>query len=205
MSALERFLHGEPENTPVLLKAAMAHVQFETIHPFLDGNGRVGRLLIPLLLHAEGALREPLLYLSLYFKRNRSRYYDLLNLVRQDGDWEGWLTFFAEGVRDMAENAVKTAKSLVQVGDEDHARIRSIGRLAGSCMQIHHALQRRPLTTVARLSKETGLSIPTVTSGLHKLEESGLVREITGRQRNRIFSYARYLDLLMEGTKETQK
>ncbi|PKN29598.1 MAG: cell filamentation protein Fic, partial [Deltaproteobacteria bacterium HGW-Deltaproteobacteria-21] len=202
MSSFERFLHGEPEKTPVLLKAAMAHVQFETIHPFLDGNGRVGRLLIPLLFHAEGVLREPLLYLSLYFKKHRSKYYDLLNRVRTEGDWEGWLAFFAEGVRDMAENAVRTAQSLVQVGSEDHDRIRQIGRLAGSCMQIHHALQRRPISTVAQLSKETGLSVPTVTSGLHKLEESGLVREITGRQRNRVFSYVRYLDILMEETGE---
>jgi Fic family protein len=202
MSALERFLHGDPENTPVLLKAALAHVQFETIHPFLDGNGRVGRLLIPLLFHSEGVLREPLLYLSLYFKKRRSEYYDLLNRVRSEGDWEGWLAFFAEGVRDMADNAVRTAQSLVQVGNEDHDRIREMGRLAGSCMQIHHALQRRPVSTVAELSKETGLSIPTVTSGLHKLEESGLVREITGRQRNRVYSYGRYLDILMEGTAE---
>ncbi|RJR32582.1 MAG: Fic family protein [Desulfobacteraceae bacterium] len=202
MSSFERFLHGDPDKTPVLLKAAMAHVQFETIHPFLDGNGRVGRLLIPLLFHAEGVLREPLLYLSLYFKKHRSTYYDLLNRVRTEGDWEGWLVFFAEGVRDMAENAVRTAQRLVQVGSEDHDRIRRIGRLAGSCMQIHHALQRRPVSTVAQLSKETGLSVPTVTSGLHKLQEYGLVREITGRQRNRVFSYVRYLDILMEETGE---
>ncbi|MEW6666034.1 MAG: Fic family protein [Thermodesulfobacteriota bacterium] len=200
MSALERFLHDMPERTPVLLKAALAHVQFETIHPFLDGNGRVGRILIPLLFHAEGVLRNPLLYLSLYFKKRRAEYYDLLNRVRTDGDWEEWLGFFAEGVREIAENAVDTAKTLLQVGNEDLVRIQKFGRLSGSCLQVHHALKRRPLGTVAWLSRETGLSVPTVTNALRKMEEKALVKETTGRRRNRVFIYRRYLDILMEGT-----
>lgn len=202
MSAFERFLHGEPEPTPVLLRVGLAHVQFETIHPFLDGNGRVGRLLIALMFHAEGVLREPLLYLSLYLKKRRSEYYDLLSQVRTDGDWEAWLNFFAEGVREMAEDAVRTAQSLVQIGDQDRARIQQMGRSAGSCMQVYHAFQKRPLSTVAGLSRETGLSIPTVTSALRKLEEINLAKEVTGRQRNKVFSYSRYLQILMEGTGE---
>ncbi|MCU0596859.1 MAG: Fic family protein, partial [Desulfobacterota bacterium] len=149
MSALERFLHDMPGRTPALLKAALAHVQFETIHPFLDGNGRVGRILIPLLFHAEGVLRNPFLYLSLYFKARRGEYYDLLNQVRTDGDWEKWLAFFAEGIREMAENAVDTAKKLLQVSNEDLGSIQQLGRLAGSCLQVHHALKRRPVGTVA--------------------------------------------------------
>jgi len=200
MSALERFLHDMPEKTPVLIKAALAHVQFETIHPFLDGNGRVGRILIPLLLHADGVLRNPLLYLSLYFKRRRSEYYDLLNGVRIDGNWESWLRFFAEGVQEMAENAVQTAKALLDVSNEDQTRIEQLGRLSGSCLQVHHALKRRPVNTIAGLSRDTSLSLPTVTTVLRKLEEMGLVRETTGHKRNRVFTYARYLDILVEGT-----
>ncbi len=200
MSAFERFLHDMPEQTPVLVKAALAHGQFETIHPFLDGNGRVGRILIPLLLHAEGVLRNPLLYLSLYFKRRRPEYYDLLNEVRTDGDWGSWLRFFAKGVQEMAENALQTAKALLDVSNEDQTRIEQLGRLSGSCLQVHHALKRRPVNTIAGLSRDTGLSLPTITTVLRKLEEMGLVRETTGRKRNRVFTYARYLDILVEGT-----
>jgi Fic family protein len=120
--------------------------------------------------------------------------------MRTDGDWEEWLVFFAEGVREMAENAVDTAKSLLQVGTEDLARIQQLGRLSGSCLQVHHVLKRRPVGTVAWLSRETGLSLPTVTKALHKMEETGLVKETTGRRRNRVFTYRRYLDILMEGT-----
>jgi len=200
MSDLERFLHDKPERTPVLIKAALVHVQFETIHPFLDGNGRVGRLLIPLLFHAEGLLREPLLYMSLYFKERRPEYYDLLNQVRMEGDWEKWLGFFAEGVIEISENAVETARRLVRVGNEDLGRIQKLGRSSGSCIQIHHALMRRPVGTIAWLSKETGLSVPTVTSALRTLEGTALVREMTGQRRNKVFSYPHYLEILIEGT-----
>jgi Fic family protein len=200
MSALERFLHDRPERTPVLIKAALAHAQFETIHPFLDGNGRVGRLLISLLLFAEGVLREPLLYLSLYFKERRAEYYDLLNRVRIEGDWERWIAFFADGLCEMAENAVGAARELFGVAGEDRARIQTLGRVSGSSMQVHHALQRRPVGTISRLAKETGLSLPTVTKALLALEGAGLVKEISGRRRNRVFVYSRYLDILVKGT-----
>jgi Fic family protein len=199
LSALEMFLHDKPGKTPVLIKAALAHVQFETIHPFLDGNGRVGRLLIPLLLCAEGILREPLLYLSLYFKTHRNEYYDLLNKVRLEGDWEGWIRFFAEGVSQMAENAVMSARRLVNLANEDRILIHRMGRLSGSCHQMHQAFQRRPISTIGSLSKETGLSIPTVTNGLQVMDKAGLVKEITGRRRHRIFSYHKYLAIIYEG------
>jgi Fic family protein len=200
MSALENFLHDRPERTPTLIKAALAHVQFETIHPFRDGNGRVGRLLIPLLFFAEGVLREPLLYLSLYFKERRTEYYDLLNRVRTEGDWERWITFFVEGVSEMAENAVGAARDLYKIAGEDRARIQTLGRVSGSCMQVHHALQRRPVGTISRLAEETGLSLPTVTKALLALEGAGLVKETSGRRRNRIFVYSHYLDILVKGT-----
>jgi Fic family protein len=200
LAALEMFLHDKPGKTSVLIKAALAHVQFETIHPFLDGNGRVGRLLIPLLLCSEGVLRDPLLYLSLFFKTHRSDYYDLLNRVRLEGDWEGWLRFFVEGVSQMAENAVFTARRLVDLANEDRRLIHRIGRLSGSCHQMHQILLRRPISTIGFLSKETGLSIPTVTNGLQALIKAGLVKEITGRRRHRFFSYKKYLEIIHEGT-----
>jgi Fic family protein len=200
MAALERFLHDLPERTPVLLKAAMAHVQFETIHPFLDGNGRVGRLLIPLILCHAKVLREPLLYMSLYLKQHRDRYFELLSSVRLTGDWESWILFFAEGIREMADGAVATARKLEQVAVEDRERIAALGRVSGSALRIHQALQRRPLDSIPRLVRETRLSAPTAASALAALEQDGIVREITGRKRNRLYAYERYLAILREGT-----
>ena len=200
MGALERFLHDEPERVPTLVKAALSHVQFETIHPFLDGNGRVGRLLITLLLCAEGVLREPLLYLSLYLKQHRDRYYELLNTVRQDGDWEAWLGFFADAVRETAGAATDTARSLADVFRADRERIRALGRRSLSALQVHHELQRRPLSNVAALVAATELSAPTIGKALEALMELEIVREVTGRQRNRAFAYGRYLDTLSKGT-----
>jgi Fic family protein len=200
MAALERFLHDRPERTPALLKAALAHVQFETIHPFLDGNGRVGRLLIPLILCQEKVLREPLLYLSLYLKEHRERYFELLSSARFSGDWESWLLFIAEGIREMADGAVATARKLEEVASEDRARITALGRISGSALRIHQAMQRRPLVSIPHLVGETKLSAPTAASALGALGRAGIVREITGRKRNRLFGYERYLGILREGT-----
>jgi Fic family protein len=200
MAQLENFLHDQPTPTPTLLKAALAHVQFETVHPFLDGNGRVGRLLIPMLLCIDGVLREPLLYLSLYFKENRSLYYELLNRVRTEGEWEEWVTFFATGVEETANAAVATAHRLLEISQADRAKVQASGRIAGSALQVHHALLARPINTIARLASETGLSVPAVTDSLMALTELGLVREITGRKRGRVFCYAPYLDVLAQGT-----
>jgi len=200
MGALDRFLHDRPQRTPALVKAALAHVQFETIHPFLDGNGRVGRLLITLVLSAEGVLREPLLYLSLHFKRHRKTYYSLLDQVRATGDWERWLAFFAEAVTETAQGAVETARTLVDLFRVDRARVQGLGRGAASALQVHEALQARPVTSIALMSKSTRLSVPTATSALERLLELDIVREMTGRRRNRVYAYRKYLEALNEET-----
>ena len=200
MADLERFLHDQPERTATLLKAAMAHVQFETIHPFLDGNGRVGRLMITLLLCIEGVLREPLLYLSLFLKQNRSRYYELLGRVRTEGDWEEWVRFFMTGVAETAEQAVATAQRLGAIAKADRVSIQGTGRIAGSALRVHHHLLERPISTIAAVAGGTKLSVPTVTKALNALERLELVSEVTGRKRGRIFRYDSYLDELQRGT-----
>ena len=200
MADLERFIHATDDGLPLLVKAGLAHVQFETIHPFLDGNGRLGRLLITLMLCDAGLLREPLLYLSLYFKRNRSAYYQLLDANRRTGDWEAWLRFFLEGVRDVAEGAVATARSASETIRDDRSIIGRQGRRAGSAMRVHQSLVERPIGSTRHLARRTGLSAPTVAAVLRLLEELEIVREITGRQRGRIFTYERYLAVLREGT-----
>ena len=200
MAALERFFHEEGDGLPALVRAGLAHVQFETIHPFLDGNGRVGRLLITFLLCEADVLREPLLYLSLYLKQNRSTYYDHLDAVRREGDWEAWLTFFLQGVRSTAETAVASARILVALFQEDRERIASVGRRAGSALRVHESLQSRPLRNIKDVCDWTGLSFPAASSAMDLLVELGIGRELTGKQRNRIYAYDRYLSLLSEGT-----
>ncbi len=200
MGKLELFLHDKPEPTPPLLKAALAHVQFETIHPFLDGNGRMGRLLITLFLCEQKMLREPMLYLSLYFKTHRQYYYDLLNEVRLNGNWEAWLDFFAEAVIVTATQAVDTARQLVDLTDEDRDRISGIGRAAASTLRVHRVLMGRPITTSGWLVEKTGIAPATVNKCLRNLEHLGIVRELTSRQRNRVFSYAGYLHIMNQGT-----
>lgn len=200
MAELERFLHDEHAAVSPLLKAGLAHVQFETIHPFLDGNGRVGRLLITLLLVHDGVLREPLLYLSLYFKRHRRAYYELLGGVRERSGWEAWLRFFAEGVRETAEGAVATARRLSDLFARDLERVHAAGRSAGSAARILTAFRERPLWTIARLKEASGLPVPTITRAVAALEKLGIVRETTGRRRGRVFAYDASLEILAEGT-----
>jgi Fic family protein len=200
MAALEAFLHAEDDGVPVLVRAALAHVQFETIHPFLDGNGRVGRLLITFLLCHAGVLREPLLYLSLHLKHHRATYYELLDRVRREGEWEAWLAFFLDGVRSTAEGAVATAHALAELFRADRARIETQGRRAGSAIRVHDALKARPISSMPELSRTTGLSFPAASSAMELLMELGVARELTGRRRNRLFVYDRYLSVLNEGT-----
>jgi len=200
MAALERFLHADHDGLPLLVRAGLAHVQFETIHPFLDGNGRVGRLLITFLLCHGGALREPLLYLSLYFKQNRTTYYDLLDRVRHEGDWEAWLGFFLEGVRQVATEAVVAAERLEAMFQKDRAMIEAAGRRAGSALRVHEAIKARPVLSVSSAADATGLSFPAVSSAMNLLVELEIVRELTGRARNRVFAHDRYLTDLAEGT-----
>ena len=200
MSKLELFLHDQPEPTPVLLKAALAHVQFETIHPFLDGNGRLGRLLITLLLCAQKVLREPMLYLSLYFKTHRQYYYELLSTVRLTGDWEAWLDFFAEAVIVTATQAVETAQQLLDLSNRDRNKISGLGRAAASTLQVHRALMEHPLATSGSLVKKTGITPATVNKALGHLERLGIVKELTAQKRNRLFSYAGYIEIMSHGT-----
>ena len=202
MADLERFIHDPDDGLPVLVKAGLAHVQFETIHPFLDGNGRLGRLLITLMLCDAGLLREPLLYLSLYFKHNRSTYYQHLSEMRHTGDWEAWLRFFLEGVREVAESAVSTARSVSETIRDDRARIGREGRRAGSALRVHQSLVERPLGRIRDIARRTGLSAPTVAAALGLLEDLDIVCETTGRRRSRVFSYRRYLAVLLEGTED---
>jgi len=199
MAALERFIHAEETPYPALVKAALAHVQFETLHPFLDGNGRIGRLLIAFILHHGGALSKPLLYLSLYFKQHRAEYYRLLDLVRREGDWEAWLDFFLEGAENTATNAVQTAQRLLRLFQEDSARVQSLGRAAASALRVFNILRERPLVTLNEAHRHTGVSFPTATKGMNALIELGIVRELTGQRRNRVFAYDRYLAILNEG------
>ncbi len=200
MGELEKFMNDVPAKTPALIKAALTHVQFETIHPFLDGNGRIGRLLMTLLFCREGVLRQPLLYLSLYFKQNRPKYFELLMKVRKEGDWEAWIRFFVIGIRNMAEGAVVTARRLNDIGDRDRAKICDLGRRAGSALRIHQALQERPIANVSFLSQRTKLSVPSVIGALTALQAAGLVREVTGQKRYRVYAYDEYLELLKKGT-----
>ena len=196
MSRLEKFLHDDPVPTPILVKAALAHVQFETIHPFLDGNGRVGRLLITLLLCAEKVLQQPLLYLSLYFKQNRDAYYDHLQRVRTEGAWEEWLMFFLEGVISVAGSATETARRIRALVEADRARVHEFGRGAGSALRVHELAGRRIVLTATRTAKDLDLSVPTINAAFGRLEEAGILREVTGRRRGRLFVYEAHLSLL---------
>jgi len=200
MGQLELFLHDRPSQTPVLLKAALAHVQFETIHPFLDGNGCVGRLLITLILCEQGLLNKPMLYLSLYFKTYRKLYYDLLNNVRERGDWESWLDFFADAVIFTASQAVETAQQLLALTGRHREAIAELGRAASSTLKVHAALVEQPIVTSGWLVQKTGLTAATVNKSLSLLVEIGVVHELTSRKRNRVFSYSELVEILNRGS-----
>lgn len=201
MADLERFLNARDDGMPLLARAALAHVQLETIHPFLPGNGRVGRLMITLLLCDAGALREPMLYLSLYLKRHRARYYALLDLVRREGDWEAWLEFFVEGVLEAARSAVATAVRLTELFAAHRTRIEAAaGRRAGSALGVHEALKSRPIRSIPDLAATTGLSYPAAKAAVDELVALDVARELTGRKRDRLYAYAPCIAVLEEGT-----
>jgi Fic family protein len=205
LDSLERFFHDEEYKLPILVEAGLVHVQFETIHPFLDGNGRLGRLLITLLLCSKGALREPLLYLSLYFKTNRDRYYELLQRVRTHGAWEEWLAFFLEGTEVTARSAAEAAKQILTLFAKDRDRIQTIGRAASSALRVHEYLQKKPLVGIGVVARGLKLSIPTVTVALDHLVRLGVANEVTGKRRARVFGYSRYLKILSEGTEPLKR
>ena len=199
MAQLELFLHDHETVTPILVKTALAHVQFETIHPFLDGNGRLGRLLITLLLCDSGILRQPLLYVSYYFKLHRQYYYELLNEVRMGGDWEKWLDFFADAVIVSARQGIKVTRELHELVEADRRAINSLGRAASSVLQVHQAMLAHPIAGAQNLVRFTGLTPATANKALRQLETLGIVEEMTRQKRNRLFRYRRYMDLLNAG------
>jgi Fic family protein len=205
LGALEKFMHDDPVATPALIKAALVHVQFETIHPFLDGNGRLGRLLITFLLCAEGVLNEPLLYLSLYFKENRSEYYDHLQSVRRTGDWEGWMRFFLRGVKQTADQAVSSARRLRDLFAADLEKITAVGRAAANIIRIHQQLQLQPVTSVNTIAAKLDMAVNTARSALTQMQTLGIVREITGGKYGRLYAYDAYLTILGEGTEPLRR
>lgn len=200
VGALEKFLHDDPVKTPTLLKAGLAHAQFETIHPFLDGNGRLGRLLITFTLCAEDALSQPLLYLSLFFKQHRTEYYDALQRVRTDGDWEGWLSFYLTGVAEVSREAADTAKYLLTMFEQHRRQIQEVGKAASSALRVHDLLKERGVVSLSSAAQALNVSFPTVAKAVEKLESLGLVREFTGKRKNRLFSYDPYVRVLSRGT-----
>jgi len=200
LEALEVFMHEDRSQLPALIKAGLLHVQFETIHPFLDGNGRIGRLLVTLYLCVHGVLKRPLLYLSLYLKSNRSDYYRLLQEVREQGAWEAWLEFFLQGITETANQAFDASTRIVELFKEDRELITAQSDRAGSALRLHDLLQQHPFLTAGQLVEQTGLTMPTVNAALADLERLGIVEEVTGRKRGRVFGYRRYLLILSEGT-----
>src|SRR6266404_5858591 len=198
LDAFEKFIHRPTPGIPVLMKAGLLHLQFESIHPFLDGNGRLGRLLITLYLCAEQALREPLLYLSLYFKRHRETYYRLLQEVRERGTWEAWLEFFLDGVEQTADQAFDTATRIVDLFAKDRATISQAER-PGSALRLHQQMQKSPFLNASKARAQTGLSAPTVNTAFAQLQRLGIVTEVTGRARDRVYRYDAYVDLLSDG------
>ena len=201
MTDLESFLHLDEKVIPVIIKAALAHVQFESIHPFLDGNGRLGRLLVTLLLVHDGVLTEPLLYLSLYLKTHRRDYYELLQQVRERSEWTQWLEFFLEGVKETSEQAANAARDLLILFEDDQKKIATLGRPAASAFRVHDFFQSRPVSSVQSAAKNIeNLSIPTIRKSIGHLVELDILSESTGRQRNQIYTHTRYLEILRAGT-----
>lgn len=199
MGDLEQFLNARDDGVPTLIRAGLAHAQFESIHPFLDGNGRVGRLLITLLLRDAGLLKEPLLYLSLFLSEHRGFYYEQLGRLRHTGDWEGWIGFFLDGVQVTAENAVGAAGRLRELFKADEDTLKGLKRRAKSALRIHEALKERVMVTLPELAKKTGLEFRTVSAAMQLLVDCGIAQEVTGRHRDRVFAYRKYLSILSEG------
>ena len=198
LDAFEKFIHQPTPDIPPLIKAGLIHLQFESIHPFLDGNGRLGRLLITLYLCAENVLKQPLLYLSLYFKQHREDYYRLLQEVRERGDWEAWLEFFLDGVAKTADQAFDTATRIVALFEADRTRISAEAAAAGSALRVHELLQRGAFLTAPVATQKTGLTAPTINAAFGELERLGIVSEVTGRKRGRVYSYRRFVELLSD-------
>ena len=209
MSDLEAFIHADTPKVPLLIKVGLVHAQFETIHPFLDGNGRLGRLLITLLLCDQGLLKKPVLYLSLYFKTHRQHYYDLLQQVRRQGDWETWLEFFLEGITEISLQAVKTAHEIRDLFEDDRGRIEGLGYPAALTLHVYEILQKMPTSiNISEVAQKAKISIPAVTRSLQNLEKLGILRKNTEERSvpvlkflpDRPYVYERYWEILRRGT-----
>jgi Uncharacterized conserved protein len=195
---LEKFIHEDATKLPPLIRAGLLHVQFETIHPFSDGNGRAGRLLITLDLCARGILHQPLLYLSLHFKTHQQDYYRLLQEVRERGAWEAWLEFFLDGVTTTANEAFESATTISTLFDSDRAKIAASSGAAPSTIQLYNLLPKTPFVTTSSAVQQTGLTPPTINSAIGQLQTLGILKEITGKQRDRVYAYESYLDILRD-------
>ena len=198
MGDLEKFLHNE--NVPPLLKAGMAHAQFETIHPFLDGNGRIGRLLITFILCHDKVLEKPLLYLSLYFKKHRSEYYERLDATRRDGDWEGWIKFYLNGVYEISKQAMDAAKAIMDIQNDHRNAISRLGKAAPTALSLLNMLYLSPIATVPGVAKTLGVSQPAARNAVNALVDLGILLETSGKKRDRVYLYESYLSIIREGT-----
>jgi Fic family protein len=195
MAQLERWIHSN-DRLPPLIKSGLAHVQFETIHPFLDGNGRIGRLLIALLLEHWKLMPSPLLYLSLAFKRHQAEYYARLSAVRTDGDWEGWTAFYLRCVKEAADDGVDVAGKLFELMGKDRRRLASGKRSTVAALQLLDLLPDHPVVTVPRVTKLLKITAPTARKAVEIAADAGILRETSGKQRDRVFAYHRYLQIL---------
>ena len=188
LDQFEKYLHLEERPYSSLIDAGLVHVQFETIHPFLDGNGRIGRLLITFLLIIMGNLKEPVLYLSLYFKNNRPTYYERLSAVRTAGDWEGWLVFFLTGVAETADQVVETGQAVSMLFAEDLVKIETLKRAAITARQVHEYLCRKAVINATDVARNLDISIPTARTALNNLKALGIAKEISGKGKERLIS-----------------
>jgi Fic family protein len=202
LSALEKYLHGR-DDLPPLIRVGLVHAQFETVHPYLDGNGRIGRLLIALTLGHWNLLTQPLLYLSLFFKRHRHEYYRRLRAVAVEGDWEGWLAFFLEGVETIADEAVSSARELFALVSSDRARVLAHAGTSLAAARLFEQLPKHPIVSIAFVTRQLRVTKPTAGRAVEVLERAAVLVETTGRKRERSWAYTRYLDRLREGTELT--
>lgn len=199
LDSFEKYLHLEERPYTSLVDAGLIHVQFETIHPFLDGNGRIGRLLITFFLIVMGDMKKPWLYLSLFFKNNREEYYQRLNAVRQTGDWEGWLDFFLHGVAETADQVVMTSQKISELFASDYAKITTLKRAAISATQVHEILRQKAIISSIEAAKFLGSSVPTARAALQNLQKLGIVKDISGTGKERLYVYADLISLLEQG------
>lgn len=197
---LEKYLHEEERDYSPLIDAGLIHVQFETIHPFLDGNGRIGRLLITFWLMMRDELQQPLLYLSLFFKNNRMDYYHHLNAVREKGDWEGWLAFFMTGVAETADQVVETSYQISKLLQQDEEKIQTLGRASANASQVHHLLRGKGILSALETADALDITAPTARAAFGRLQKLGIVRDISGKGKERLYVYSELIDLLEQGT-----